>query len=62
MKKSLINNYLLELLGVSHKRISKKLADYLFNEVTTDSDYYISDYCHRYNTTYDFLLTVLFKI
>ena len=62
MKKSLINNYLLELLGVSHKRISKKLADYLFNEVATDSDYYVSDYCHRYNTTHDFLQTVLFKM
>ena len=52
----------LELFGASHKRISKKLADYLFNEITTDSDYYVSDYCHRYNTTYDFLQTVLFKI
>ena len=52
----------LELFGVSHKRISKKLADYLFNEITIDSDYYVSDYCHRYNTTYDFLQTVLFKI
>jgi hypothetical protein len=52
----------LELLGVSHKRISKKLADYLFNEVATDSDYYVSDYCHRYNTTFDFLQTLLFKI
>ena len=52
----------LELFGVSHKRISKKLADYLFNEVATDSDYYVSDYCQRYNTTYDFLQTILFKI
>ena len=52
----------LELFGVSHKRISKKLADYLFNDVATDSDYYVSDYCHRYNTTYDFLQTILFKI
>ena len=52
----------LELFGVSHKRISKKLADYLFNEIATDSDYYVSDYCHRYNTTYDFLQTVLFKM
>ena len=52
----------LELFGVSHKRISKKLADYLFNEVTTDGDYYVSDYCHCYNTTYDFLQTILFKI
>ena len=52
----------LELFGVSHKRISKKLAAYLFNEITTDSDYYVSDYCYRYNTTYDFLQTILFKI
>ena len=52
----------LELFGVSHKRISKKLADYLFNDVATDNDYYISDYCHRYNTTYDFLQTIMFKI
>ena len=52
----------LELFGVSHKRISKKLADYLFNEIATDSEYYVSDYCHRYNTTYDFSQTILFKI
>ena len=52
----------LELFGVSHKRISKKLADYLFNEIAIDSDYYVSDYCHRYNTTYDFSQTILFKI
>ena len=51
----------LELFGVSHKRISKKLADYLFNEMAVDSDYYISDY-YRYNTTYDFLHVILFKI
>ena len=48
--------------GVSHKRISKKLADYLFNEIATDSDYHVSDYTHRYNTTFDFLITILFKI
>ena len=52
----------LELFGVNHKRISKKLADYLFSEIAIDSDYYVSDYCHRYNTTYDFLQTILFKI
>ena len=52
----------LELFGVSHKRISKKLAKYLFNEVAIDSDYYVSDYYHRYNTTYDFSQTILFKI
>ena len=54
------NNW--ELFGVSHKRISKKFADYLFNEVAIDSDYYVSDYCHRYNATYDFLQTIMFKI
>lgn len=52
----------LELFGVSHKRISKKLADYLFNEITIDSEYHVSDYTHRYNTTYDFSQTILFKI
>lgn len=52
----------LELFGVSHKRISKKLADYLFNEVAANSDYYVSDYCHRYNTTFDFLQKIMFKI
>ena len=52
----------LELFGANHKRISKKFADYLFNDVATNSDYYISDYCHRYNTTYDFLQTIMFKI
>ena len=52
----------LELFGVSHKRISEKLADYLFNEIATDSDYHVSDYTHRYNTTFDFLQTVMFEI
>ena len=52
----------LELFGVHHKRISKKLADYLFNEVAIDSDYHISDYCHHYNATYDFSHSILFKI
>ena len=40
----------LELFGVSHKRISKKLADYLFNDIAIYNDYYICDYCRRYNT------------
>ena len=51
----------LELFGVSHKRISKKLADYLYNDVAIDSCD-ISDCCHRYNNTFDFLQTILFKI
>ena len=59
---AITNSSNLGLFCVSYKRISKKLGDYLFNEVATDSDYYISDYCHRYNTTYDFLETILFKI
>ena len=52
----------LELFGVSHKRISTKLAKYLFNEVAIDSDYHVSDYTHRYNTTYDFSQTILFEM
>ena len=52
----------LELFGVSHKRISKKLAKYLFNEIAIYSDYCVSDYYHRYNTSYDFLHVILFKI
>ena len=52
----------LELFGVRHKRISKKLAGYLFHEIAIDSDYYVSDYCRRYNTTYDFSQAILFKI
>ena len=52
----------LELFGVSHKHISKKLAKCLFNGVAIDSDYRVSDYCHRYNTAYDFSQTILFKI
>ena len=52
----------LELFGVSHKRISKSLAKYLFNDIATDDDYYVSDYCHCYNTTFDFSQTIMFKI
>lgn len=59
---SITDAHNLELFGVSHKRISKKLADYLFNDVAANSDYYVSDYYHRYNTTFDFLQTIMFKI
>ena len=52
----------LELFGVSHKRISKKLADYLLNEVAIDSGYHVSNYTRCYNTTFDFVQTTLFKI
>ncbi len=52
----------LELFGVSHKRISKKLAKYLFDDIAIDGDYYVSNYCLRYNTAFDFSQTILFKI
>ena len=51
-----------ELFGVSHKRISKSLAKYLFNDIAFDDNYYISDYCDRYIATYDFNITVLFSL
>ena len=52
----------LELFGVRHKRISKSLANYLFNSVAFDDNYYISDYCDKYIATYDFNQTVLFSL
>ena len=55
-----INN--LELFGVRHKRISKSLANYLFNSVAFDDNYYISDCCDKYIATYDFNQTVLFSL
>ena len=51
-----------ELFGVSHKRISRRLAKYLFNDIVFDDKYYISDYCDRYIATYDFNQTVLFSL
>ena len=51
-----------ELYGVSHKRISKSLAKYLFNDIAFDDKYYIRDYCDRYIATYDFNQTVLFSL
>lgn len=54
------SNY--ELFGVSHKRISKSLAKYLFNDIAFDDKYYISDYCNKYINTYDFNHTVLFSL
>ena len=51
-----------ELFGVSHKRISKSLAEYLFNDIAFDDKYYIRDYCDRYIATYDFNQTVLFSV
>ena len=51
-----------ELFGVRHKRISRKLAEYLFNDIAFDDKYYINDYCDRYIATYDFNQTVLFSL
>ena len=51
-----------ELFGVRHKRISKSLAEYLFNDIAFDDKYYINDYCDRYIATYDFNQTVLFSL
>ena len=38
----------LELFGVSHKRISKALAKYLYNNIAFDDNHYINDYCSKY--------------
>ena len=51
-----------ELYETSHKRISKSLAKYLFNDIAFDDKYYISDYCDRYIATYDFNQTILFSL
>ena len=51
----------LELFGVSHKRISRKLAEYLY-DVAFDAKYYLNDYCSRYIATYDFKQKVLFRL
>ena len=51
-----------ELFEVSHKRISRQLAKYLFNDIAFDDKYYIRDYCNKYITTYDFNQTVLFSL
>ena len=52
----------LELFGVRHKRISRKLAKYLFNDIAFDDNYYIRDYCNKYIASYDFNQTVLFSL
>ena len=51
-----------ELYGTCHKRISKSLAEYLFDNIAFDDKYYIDDYCDRYIATYDFNQTVLFSL
>ena len=52
----------LELFGVSHKRISKALAKYLYNNIAFDDNYYINDYCSKYIATYSFNQNVLFLL
>ena len=52
----------LELFGVSHKRISRKLAKYLFNDVAFDDNYYVNDCCNKYISDSNFNKTVLFKL
>ena len=56
------NSSNLELFGVSHKRISKKLAEYLFDNIAFDDNYYINYYCNKYIYVYDIDGTVLFKM
>ena len=51
-----------ELFGVRHKRISRQLAEYLYNNIAFNDRYYINDYCDRYITTYNFNQTVLFSL
>ena len=51
-----------ELYETSHKRISRQLAKYLFNDIAFDDKYYINDYCDRYIATYDFNQTILFSL
>ncbi len=52
----------LELSEVSHKRIGKKLANYLFDYVAFNDNYYISDYCDKYITSVNFNKNVLFSL
>ena len=52
----------LELFGVSHKRISKPLAKYLFNDVAFDDNYYTNNYLNNYISSSDFNQVVLFKL
>ena len=51
-----------ELYEASHKRISKSLAEYLFDNIAFGDEYYINDCCNRYIATYDFNQTVLFSL
>ena len=51
-----------ELYETSHKRISRQLAKYLFNDIAFDDKYYICDYCDKYIATYNFNQTILFSL
>ena len=54
----------LELFGVSHKRISKKFAQSIWNYAIDDDNMLaiLSCYTGGYNTSYDFKQTILFKM
>ena len=56
------HNSNLALFGVSHKRISRALAEHLFNDVAFDDNYYINDYCNKYISDSNFNQTVLFSL
>ena len=53
----------LELFGVSHKRISKALAKYLYNYATYKAkDNFLSSYTNKYITSYNYSQTILFRL
>ena len=53
----------LELFGVSHKRISRQLAKVLYNYATYEAqDDFISCYTDKYTTSYNYSLTLMFKL
>ena len=58
------NSSNLELFGVSHKRISRKLAEYLFNCVIDDNSKaeVLSHSTNKYINSFDFNQTVLFVL
>ena len=54
----------LELFGVSHKRISRQLANTLYQYVDAEinENDFVSCYTDKYFSTYDFSKTLLFKL
>ena len=53
----------LELFGVSHKRISKALAKYLYNYATYKAkEDFISCYTNKYMTSYNYNQTLIFLL